>query len=112
MEEKRTYRLGNQDKEYQLITDYLGWFPEGQSDWEAWIEKHIFEPSDTRKNPELLTLVSPDKKEKVELLMGHALIKDAFPLDFFTEVRAKKWWRFYKVSNKENPAVEFVIPLH
>src|SRR3989338_8350422 len=31
--EKQTYRLGNQDREYKLLTKYLGWFPDGVKEW-------------------------------------------------------------------------------
>ncbi len=104
------YRLGNQSTEYELITTYLGWIPNGYIDWEDFATKNMFKLSSER--PREITLTSPDQKEKVELLMDHALVKDAFPLSFFGEERAENWWRFYKVSTKRDPRTQFVIPLH
>jgi hypothetical protein len=106
----KKYRLGNQAAEYELITKYLGWFPEKHKDWEDWATKDFFTISKTK--PELLTIVSADGKEKVILLMDHALSRAAFPLSFLGEERSKKWWWFYKVATKENPDVKFIIPLH
>jgi len=117
--EIKKYRIGNQSEEYELITKYLGWTPENFSYWNDWIcaenEQKLKIDSLERlseKTPKPLTIFSPDKKESVTLLMDHALIKDAFPMDFFGEERSKDWSLFYKVSTKENPEVQFVIPLH
>lgn len=104
----KKYRLGNQPEEYELVTAYLGWLPSGYASWKEWDMSFLWE----KKPPKEITLHSPDKKEEVSLFLIQALSKDAFPLEFFSEERAKNWWHFYKVATKENPAVEFVIPLH
>lgn len=97
------YRLGNQPEEYELREDYLGWVPEGHKDWQ------LFYMQDFRKKE--VTIVSPDGGTKKTLVLHHFLIKDAFPLSFFGEERARDWWMFAKVSESETTE-KFIIPLH
>lgn len=104
----KKYRLGNQSTEYALETNYLGWFPEGENDWDNFLDP--FETS-RNKNKEI-TLVNSVKTEKVVLIMHQPIIKDAFPMEFFIEERAKNWHRFCIVSTKDNPLEKFIIPLH
>jgi len=108
MEDKK-YRLGNQSREYELITKYLGWLPEGISDWHDWVWETYFKSSTSGTE---LTIVSPDQKQKVTLKMKQFIIKDAFPLSFYGEERAQGWHRFYIVSLLETPLELFIIPLH
>ena len=113
------YRLGNQPEEYELVTKYLGWIPDGFPDWQSWIrsedeKKYAKELHEILKDqpPVQLIIVSPDKKEKVTLLMDHQVSKDAFPLSFYGEKRAEKWWQFYIVALQEKPDEKFIIPLY
>ena len=106
--ETKKYRLGNQSKEYELVTQYLGWSPEDMS-WDDWCDLRLFSDS-SEIIP--LTIWNPAKTENVELVMIQALVKDAFPMSFYGEDRAINWRRFYKVTTRDNPNVEFVIPLH
>ena len=115
MSEVKKYRLGNQSEEYELITKYLGWIPEGFTSWYKWHWaeqkrrlKSSFKPGPA---PEV-TIVSPDQSQKIILLMHQQIIKDAFPLNFFGEERAKDWHQFCIVSEKETPKEQFIIPLH
>lgn len=109
MEEKK-YRLGNQAKEYELQTKYLGWLPEGFTDWYDWVWENYFNHDPIPP----LTIMSPDKNEKVILQMHQFIIKDAFPLSFFGEKRSENWFRFYIVSLASNEPLpeKFIIPLH
>lgn len=101
------YRLGNKDKEYELIATYLGWLPEGYADWHDWVQANYF-----NKEPNFeFIIVSPNKEEKVTLIMDHLVTKDAFPLSFLREERAKEWFRFCIVSLLEEPIDQFIIPL-
>lgn len=104
------YRLGNQDKEWELRTDYLNWTPEGCPNWDKWCTEDMFGLSSDE--PRELVITNPNSNQKVTLLMDHALIKSAFPLSFLIEERAKDWYRFYKVALKEHPDEQFIIPLH
>lgn len=105
----KKYRLGNQPQEYELVTKYLGWFPEGKTSWE-----HLFYPfvSFKEEDNQKVVIVSPDKKEKATIILDHKIIKDAFPMSFLTEERAKNWRGFCIVSTIENPNEKFIIPLH
>lgn len=106
--ETKKYRLGNQDKKYELITMYLGWLPEGYKDWHDWVWDNYY----SKKTNFELIIVNPNKKEKVTLIMDHLIVKDAFPLSFFGEERAKAWYRFYIVSLPEESTDQFIIPLY
>lgn len=109
-EHTKKYRLGNQHEEYRLETLYLGWAPKGDTDW------HDFSKTELRslssEEPKEVTIFSPDGNNAKKLLFHHALIKDAFPLSFHGEERAKNWFRFYKVEDPDVPGIKFVIPLH
>lgn len=109
MSQAKKYRLGNQPEEYELSEEYLGWVPEGCNSWKAFHDK-LFPYSLT--NPETVTLVGPDKQEKVTLTLHHYLMKEAFPLSFYGEERAKDWWNFLMVSKRDTPEKKFVIPMH
>lgn len=106
----KKYRLGNKPEEYELVTKYLGWFPEDNNSWE-----HLFFPfiplSSEIKNKEIV-IVSPNKTDKATIILHHQIIKDAFPLSFFGEERSKNWHHFCIVSTKENSNEKFIIPLH
>lgn len=116
---KTKYRLGNQPEEYELKTAYLGWTPQGFTNWQEWMlfeEKRIFEKemSELLKGelPQRLTVESLNKKDKIDLLMHQVIIKEAFPLSFFGEERAADWFVFCIVSELSNPSVQFIIPFH
>ncbi len=100
MSEKK-YGLGS-NKPMDLVMKYLGWFPEGLQDWEPVIETPLSE----------VTMVSPDHKERIELLMWQQISKDAFPLEFFGDKRSVGHHRFCIVSEKKKPTVRFIIPMH
>lgn len=109
MEKNKKYRLGNQDVEFELVTRYLGWLPEGVKDW-----GDIFSPltPSSETNGKEVTLINPEKDEKVSIIIDHLVIKDAFPLSFYGEERARFWRYFCIVSNKDKPLEKFIIPLH
>ncbi len=110
MTETKRYSLGNQPEEYELSEDYLGWTPVGFKGWyDALTDEDSF---NRRPRPFPLTLVSPDGSQTVPIIMHQPLIKDAFPLRFFGEERAKDWFQFAKISLEEAPAELFLIPLH
>lgn len=88
--EELKYRLGNQPEKYALKEDYLGWTPE-DSDWEELLMQRI-------ENTEL-TIVNPEDGSKKVLFLHHCIIKDAFPLSFFEEERARDWSHFAIVSD-------------
>ena len=102
----KKYRLGNQPEEYELNTNYLGWTPKSFTEWQDW----IWERGSVRKSELIIT--SPDKSQEVDLVMHQVIIKDAFPLAFFGEERAKPWHRFCIVSLESDTSDEFIIPLH
>lgn len=104
----KKYRLGNQKTEYELATKYLGWLPEGKKDWDEFLKPFYLS---IQKDYEV-TLTNPQKTESVILIMHQSLIKDAFPMEFFAEERAKDWNRFCIVSTKDNPSERFIIPLY
>jgi len=110
MSETKKYRLGNQPEEYRLETMYLGWAPKGDPDWENFSRTYLLALSSDR--PGEITLMSPDGNNAKKLILHHALVKDAFPLSFYSEVGAEKWFRFYKVEDPDVPGIQFVIPLH
>lgn len=96
------YRLGNQPEEYALKENYLGWTPEGK-DWDDLCIQLIRETT--------LTIVSPKDGRKKELFLHHFILKEAFPLSFYGEERARNWHRFAIVSSTET-SERFIIPLH
>jgi hypothetical protein len=103
------YRLGNQSAEYKLETAYLGWMIEDGSTWDD-IFPVPFMYSETHGKE--VTLVNPDKTEKVVIVIDHKIIRSAFPLSFYLEERAQDWYSFCIVSTKENPSEKIIIPLH
>lgn len=100
------YRLGNQPEEYELKTDYLGWFPEGDKDW----FENILDPFYEYKNKEI-NLLGPNE-ERVTLIMYQMLIKDAFHMKVFREKRFENWHSFCLVSLQDRLEEKFLIPLH
>lgn len=110
MNEHRRYRLGNQPEEYELSEEYLGCTPIAFKDWyHAITEK---DGINRRRGPFPLTLVSLDGSQTAQIIFHQGLIKDAFPMNFFGEERAKDWYNFAIVSLEEKPWELFVIPLH
>src|SRR3989338_6686115 len=103
--EKQTYRLGNQDREYKLLTKYLGWFPDGVKEWWDFF-------GTKNRDGQYVTIFSPDKIGEVKIILRRQIIKDAFPLSFFGEKRSQNWYSFCVVSTQDNPDEEFIIPLH
>jgi hypothetical protein len=111
MNEPRRYRLGNQSEEYEVSENYLGWKPDGFQDW----YDAITEDDGVNRSPcpFILNLASPDGSQTVWIIVHQPLTKDAFPLNFFGEERAKDWSHFAIVSLFEGKPWElFVIPLH
>ncbi|EKD24140.1 MAG: hypothetical protein ACD_81C00098G0003 [uncultured bacterium] len=98
-----TYRLGNQPQEYELKEDFLGWVPKGEKDWQ------LVYAQDIRRTE--LTIVNPNGGGEKILFLHHFIIRDAFPLSFFGEERARNWWSFAIVSENE-VSEKFIIPLH
>ena len=98
----KKYRLGNQPEEYELSEDYLGWIPKG----EGWMDLYFR----SAKNEKLM-IASPDGKGEKKLFLHHIVIKDAFPLSFFGEERAKNWSHFAVVSDDET-SEKFIVPMH
>lgn len=105
----KKYRLGNQSEEYELRTDYLGWKPNGLKDWYEYRFSDRFLSSES-KAAELI-IVNPTGSEEISLVVYTFIIKDAFPLEFFGEERARDWSCFCIVSRKENPEDKFIIPV-
>jgi hypothetical protein len=101
------YRIGNQPEEYLLETKYLGWFPEGENEWFNFLDRLRIPSIDGKE----VVIVSPDKKENAVLVLHRRITKDAFSVAFFDEERAKNWWAFCIISQKDNPSEEFIIPL-
>ena len=63
METLKKYRLGNQPDEYELVTKYLGWLPEGVRDW----MDLLFPYSDIPIKGRELIIVNPkDINEKIK----------------------------------------------
>lgn len=108
MRETKKYSLGNQPEEYALSEEYLGWSPEGFRDWNGYLSSL---PVGFNKRPPMITLVSEDDQAKVTLTLHQFLMKDAFPLDFLGEARAKNWWNFCLVSDMKTPEDQFIIPM-
>ena len=110
MSDTTEYRLGNQPEKYRLETMYLGWAPKGDPEWNDFLTAEIL--STSLDTPREITLLSPNGQNGKKLLFHHMLSKDAFPLHFFGEKRAKNWFRFYKVEDPDVPGIKFVIPVH
>jgi hypothetical protein len=104
----KKYRLGNQPKEYELVTNYLGWLPEHKKDWFDFL--FPFNSSEIRGRK--IIILNPQKTEKIEIILHQQIIKDAFPLSFFGEERAKNWHHFCIVSKADKATEQFIIPLH
>lgn len=109
MKTAQKYRLGNQPEEYELITKYLGWLPEGVKEWQDLL--FPFGVSDI-KGKELVIVDPNDNNEKIVLVMHQPIVKDAFHFHFWGEERSKKWNDFCIVSLKDNLLEKFIIPLH
>ncbi|HNW71863.1 MAG TPA: hypothetical protein PKZ36_01775 [Candidatus Paceibacterota bacterium] len=109
MEKLKKYRLGNQPTEYELVTEYLGWLPEDASSW--WDVFQIMVSSSEITGKEI-TITNPEKNKKITIIIDHRIVKDAFPMSFFVEERAKNWYDFCIVSSKDKPSEKFIIPLH
>lgn len=110
MQQPIKYRLGNQPEEYELSTEFLGWIPVGFDDWKGqfdrwWQQEGGWFPCE-------ITLRNKDDGSMVDLICHQYLMKEAFPLSFYGEDRAKQWWNFAMVSKKEAPGEVFVIPMH
>lgn len=110
MSTKTKYRLGSQSEPTELWDEYLGWIPEGTKSWDEFLSDYYV--LNTPKPPSTVTLVSPNGEEKVTFDLHHGISKDAFPLEFFGEERAKNWHKFYFVSKMGAPETKFVIPMH
>ncbi|AHB41394.1 hypothetical protein P148_SR1C00001G0603 [candidate division SR1 bacterium RAAC1_SR1_1] len=104
MNKNKTYRLGNQSKEYRLSEDFLGFVPEGFTNWDSWNDI-----LGEKKYPCDLFLVKGE--EKISFFLKTIIIKDAFPMSFFSEERAKDWNMFAICSLAGNKDEEFIIPL-
>ncbi|KKQ61073.1 MAG: hypothetical protein US81_C0010G0002 [Parcubacteria group bacterium GW2011_GWE2_38_18] len=97
----KSYRLGNQPQEYELRQDFLGWTPEN----EAW--SHLYMQNVCHRE---ITIVNPVDGAKKTLFLYHFIIKEAFPMSFFSEERSRDWWTFAIVSEDE-VSEKFIIPL-
>lgn len=106
----KKYRLGNQPEEYELVIDYLGWLPENEKNWDI-ISYPLLSSSDI-KGKEIIIVNPKNYNEKVILIISHIIIKEAFPMSFYSEKRAENWSSFCIVSKKDNPFEKFIIPLH
>ncbi len=108
--EVKRYRLGNQDKEYELVTEYLGWLPKNEFTWEG-VFPALTLSSETKDKE--VTLMSPNEEaHEVTVIIDHQITKDAFPMSFYREDRSKDWHNFCIVSSKDKPSEKFIIPLH
>lgn len=110
MSEVKKYRLGNQDKEYELTDKFVGWKPEGYSGWREFHRNAI--ALNPESLPATITLVSPDGTEKVTLSVINPMAKAAFPSEIFADSRADDWRSFLKVSLVGAPDEQFIIPLY
>lgn len=108
MIKEKKYRLGNQPDKYKLVTNYLGWLPEGENDW----FNFLFPFSSSGMKDKEIVIFNPQKTEKVTVVLHQQISKDAFPLTFFGESRAKNWHHFCIVSKTDSPMEKFIIPLH
>lgn len=108
----KKYRLGNQPEEYELVTAYLGYLPEGLKDWFA----HAFLTpliADYSKKEQEIVIVNPENpEEKIALVFRQVISRAAFPLEFYGEERAMQWNHFGIVAKKDKPSEHFIIPLH
>lgn len=98
------YRLGNQNQEYQLLDWFTGFLPEGFPSWDSW--NNIL---GEKKYP--CTMVLVKDQERLEVFFKQIIIKDAFPISFFSEERTENWNMFGICSFGEN-SEEFIIPLY
>lgn len=105
MSDQKMYRLGNQEKKYPLLDSFIGFHPEGFTNWDDW--NNIL---GKKKYPCDLFLVKGE--EKIKIFLRQIIIKDAFPMSFFSEERAKDWNLFAICSLTENKDEEFIIPLY
>ena len=110
MNQVKKYSLGNQPEKYLLSDDYLGGKPIGFHDWYEALT--VDDGVKLRPRPFPLTLVSPDGSRTVSIIVHQPLAKDAFPLTFFGEERAKDWFNFAMISLEEESSELFIIPLH
>jgi len=110
MSETKKYCLENQHEEYELSEKYLGWTPEGFSNWEVFHNEYSL--CDWKTRPEHITLVSPDGGKRIVFNLYQYLMKAAFPLSFFAEDRAKNWWNFLLLSEKKSPNAKFILPMY
>lgn len=106
---EKKYRLGNQPEEYELVTKYLGWTPEKELDWDN-VFPMLSSISETKGKK--VTIVNGQKDSRVNLIIDHRIIKDAFPMEFYGEERADNWCQFCIVSTEDLPEEKFIIPLH
>ena len=106
--ETKKYRLGNPPETCALREEYVGWLPHGYSSWadfqEIW--------PGPRHDHDTLVLVGVDDQMSVELYPYQIIIKDAFPLEFYGEERAKDWTHFLIVGAADIPDEKFIIPMH
>jgi hypothetical protein len=110
MDTKKKYRLGNQSEEYELKTDYIGWLPKDTNDWLEFLHPSSYVTFDATGKE--VTIVSPDNKEKVTLMLHQEITKDAFPMSFYGEKTAENWNHFCIVATNMHPLTKFIIPLH
>ena len=110
----RKYRISGQAGEYDLVTKYLDWFPEGFKSWIVWSDKAFkrfslkFEDTVTE-----VTIVNADESEKITLLIYKRLLKDALGpnTSIYGDKRADNVNYFYLVSTQSDPTNKFIIPL-
>jgi hypothetical protein len=109
--EENKYRLGNQPEEYELVTKYLGWLPEGKTSWDEFLFPKD-EPFPLEIKNKLVVLISPNKAESIRILCDNRIIKDAFPFEFYKEERSNNWDQFCIVARDDEPFKKFIIPLY
>ncbi|MBN2884503.1 hypothetical protein JXE04_01110 [Patescibacteria group bacterium] len=97
----KKYRLGNQPEEYELREDYIGFVPENVC-WGDLIFDFI-------KNVKL-NIFHNSSGEKRVIFLHNFIIKDAFPMSFYSEERASLWNDFAIISETET-SEKFIIPV-
>lgn len=114
-EDVKRYRLGNRPESYPVLDSYVGWLPEGYKSWDDFLwdaPDGEIGPRGPYEVPEMLKLASDSGGQIVDLIPYQIISKDAFPLEFYGEERAKDWTHFLIVGAAGMPDERFIIPMY
>ncbi len=100
----KKYRIGNRPEEFELVTDYLDYYPLGYNSWEDWSNDMFL-----KLKPKMIQVVGGDTKV-VTFHIESIIIKDAFHMEVYSEERFSKWSEFFVASIEDNEE-KVIIPI-